>query len=51
VAGVPEIWIAECRLRIVKEFNSEIRDLKSEIWMADACGAICLSIQALDRPS
>ena len=34
-AGVPKMWIAECRIRIEKEFNSEIPNLKSEILMAD----------------
>ena len=43
--------IAECGMRTVKEYNSEIRNPKSEIWMADACGAICLSFRALAGPS
>ncbi len=45
--GIAEMRIAECGMRIVKEYNSEIRNPKSEIWMADACGAICLSFRAL----
>jgi hypothetical protein len=32
--------IADCRMRIEKEYNAEIRNPKSEISMADACGAI-----------
>jgi hypothetical protein len=32
--------IADCGMRIVKEYNSEIRNPKSEIWMADACGVL-----------
>jgi hypothetical protein len=41
--------IADCRMRIEKEYNSEIRNPKSAIqnWMADACGATCLSFRAL----
>jgi hypothetical protein len=60
VAAVPEMRIADCRMRIVKESKSEIPNPKSEIWMADACpaparyracGAICLSFRALARLS
>jgi hypothetical protein len=30
--------IADCGMRTVKGYNSEIRNPKSEIWMADASG-------------
>ena len=49
VAAVPEMRIADCRMRIVKESKSEIPNPKSEIRMADACGASCLSFRSLAR--